>query len=139
MLCIKQDPYEYKKCQNFILSREFRHLFFIKKYLFLAVKNNSIIFGLEPFHSIFLYKTVACSNLCSFAAPVRYIHASTAKNDVEVHTVDTNGWIVLDSQINVFLDTKSKVTIGRKVVSSQFVFTDLYKTAYQTSLVNTLI
>ena len=109
------------------------------KYLFLAVKNNSIIFGLEPFHSIFLYKTVACSNLCSFAAPVGYIHASTAKNDVEVHTVDTNGWIVLDSQINVFLDTKSKVTIGRKVVSSQFVFTDLYKTAYQTSLVNTLI
>lgn len=47
------------------------------------------------------------------------------KNDVEVQTVDTNAWIVLDTQINVFLDTKTKVTGAREVLFAQLVLTYL--------------
>ena len=51
----------------------------------------------------------------------------TSQDNVEVQTVDTDGWIVLDTQVNVFLDTESEVTAAGEVVASQFVFTDLSK------------
>lgn len=50
-------------------------------------------------------------------------------DDVEVHTEDTDGWIVLDTQVDVFLNTETEVTGGREVSVSQLVFLDL-----QTSL-----
>lgn len=52
----------------------------------------------------------------------------SAKYNVEVQTIDTNGRIILDTQVNVFLDTKSEVACGRKVVTSQLVFPDLETT-----------
>ena len=48
-----------------------------------------------------------------------------AEDDVEVHTVDTNAGVVLDTQINVFLDTETEVTGLAEVSSPQFVLTDL--------------
>lgn len=50
-----------------------------------------------------------------------------SQDNVEVQTVDTDGWIVLDAQVNVFLDTETEVTAGREVVASQLVFTDLFE------------
>lgn len=51
----------------------------------------------------------------------------TAQYNVEVKTVDTDGWIVLDPQINVFLNTETEVSVLREVFASQFVFSDLEK------------
>merc|ERR1712134_179172 len=48
----------------------------------------------------------------------------STKDNEKVHTKDTNRRIVFDAQINVFLDTESKRTSFRKVVSLQFVFFD---------------
>ena len=48
---------------------------------------------------------------------------------VEVHSVDTNCWIILDSQINVLGDTESKIASVRKVLLAQFILLD-----FQTSL-----
>ena len=98
--------------------------------LFLAIKNDSVVFGLEPLHGIFFHKTMACSYFGSPFTPVRYVHASTAQHYVEVHTVNTDGGIVLDSQIDMFLNTESKVSIGGKVISTQFVFTNLNNEIY---------
>lgn len=42
-----------------------------------------------------------------------------------IQTINTDGWIVFDTQINMFLNTKTEVSARREVVTSQFVFTDL--------------
>ena len=48
-----------------------------------------------------------------------------SKNNVEVHAVDTNTRVILDAQINVFLNTKSKVASVREIVLPQLVLTHL--------------
>lgn len=36
--------------------------------------------------------------------------AWSGEDNVEVHTINTCGWVVLNSQVDMFIDTKSKVT-----------------------------
>lgn len=45
---------------------------------------------------------------------------------VEVQAVDSNAGVVLDAQINVFLDTEAEVSRVWKVVPSQLVLTHLH-------------
>ena len=64
------------------------------------------------------------------------LHAATAGDTltgaghaaVEVHTVDTNGRVVLDTEIDVFADTEPKVSGLREVTLAQFVLLDLEAT-----------
>lgn len=51
-------------------------------------------------------------------------------DNVEVHTVNTDTWVVLDTQVNVFLDTETEVTGFREVSLLQLVFLDL-QTSFQ--------
>lgn len=46
----------------------------------------------------------------------------SSEYNVKVQTVDTNAGVILDSQVNVFLDTESKVSGAGEVLLSQFVF-----------------
>ena len=62
-----------------------------------------------------------------------HVHARPAEDDKEVHTIDTNAWVILDAKINVLLDTETEVSIFREVLSSQLVLLDL-----QSSLENLL-
>ena len=59
------------------------------------------------------------SNAAHSALLVFHVHARAAQDNVRVHTVDTNGRVVFDTQIDVFLDTESKVA----VLEVEFVFT----------------
>ena len=54
----------------------------------------------------------------------------TTKDNVEIQTVDTNGWIVLDAKINVFLNTKAEVASVTEVVLPQLVFPD-FETSFK--------
>lgn len=45
--------------------------------------------------------------------------------NVEVQTEDTNGRVILDTQINVLLNSKTEISVGREVVTTQLVLTDL--------------
>ena len=47
---------------------------------------------------------------------------------VEIHSVDTNRGVVLDTEIDVFADTEAKVASLREVALSEFVFLDLQST-----------
>jgi len=47
---------------------------------------------------------------------------------VEVHSVNSNGWVVLDAQIDVFADTEAEVASLGEVASPQLVFLDLETT-----------
>lgn len=44
---------------------------------------------------------------------------------VEVQTIDANARVIFNSQVNVFLDPKAKVSGVRKVVFPQLVFSHL--------------
>ena len=60
-----------------------------------------------------------------FAFSVPHVHAGTAKDHIKVHTIDTDGGIVLDSQVDMLLDTEAEVTVQTEVFTAQLVFTDL--------------
>lgn len=47
------------------------------------------------------------------------------KDDEEVHTVNTDGGVVLDTKIDVLLDTETKVTGGREVLGEKLVLLNL--------------
>ena len=51
------------------------------------------------------------------------IHAA-----VEVHAVDTNCRVILDSKIDVFADTEAKVTSLGEVALAEFIFLDFQST-----------
>lgn len=50
-----------------------------------------------------------------------------AKYNVEIKTVDTDARIVLDTQVNVFLNAEAKVSSSGEVLLPQFVLTNLEK------------
>lgn len=43
---------------------------------------------------------------------------------VEVHAVNTNGWIVFDTQVDMLADTEAEVACFREVSRTEFVFFD---------------
>lgn len=51
-----------------------------------------------------------------------------AEDDVEVQTIDTDGGIVLDAQIDVFLDAETEVAGGGEVLPTQLVLAHLQAT-----------
>ena len=73
------------------------------------VENDTVILGLEPFHGIVLGESVGESQAAGLVLLVAHVHAGTAEDDIEVHTINTDGRVVLDTQVNVFLDTETKI------------------------------
>ena len=65
------------------------------------------------------------SNAAHLALLVSNVHAGATQDNVEIHTVDTDGGVVFDTQINVFLDTETEVAVLTEVFTTQLVFTDL--------------
>lgn len=61
-----------------------------------------------------------------------FILTWSAKNYVEIQSINTNCGIVLDSEINMFLNAKTKISCSREVVFPQFILTYLL----QNKLVN---
>merc|ERR1712066_457221 len=87
----------------------------------LSSKNNSIILGLEPLFGINLGKFVGGTNAAHLLPPVPHVHARPSKDHIEVHTVDANSRVVLDTQVDVLSNTEAKVSIVREVFLSQLV------------------
>merc|ERR1712008_573209 len=77
--------------------------------------------GLEPLHGVLLGQTVGESNLADLSSPVGNVHAGPAEDDKEVHAVDANAWVVLDSQVNVLLDAEAEVAVVGEVLLPQLV------------------
>lgn len=78
--------------------------------LFFATQNNSIILLLEPFHSILLGKSVGETNCTLFPPSMCYIESGPSQHDVEVQTVNSYARVILDTQVDMLLDTKPKVS-----------------------------
>ena len=75
-----------------------------------SVVNGTIVFASEPFHCVILGNSVLGSN-SGFASSSETNSASWSfKDNVKVHTENTGEWIILNTQINVFLDTETEIS-----------------------------
>merc|ERR1719411_1306459 len=90
-------------------------------YLF-AWHQNTVVFNLEPFLSVFFAQSVWSTNSALASSSSGDSLAWSFKDYKKVHTEDTNAWVVFDSQIDVFLDTESEATHGGEVTFFEFVF-----------------
>ena len=60
--------------------------------------------------------------------PLSHTPSWSSHHDVEVHTKDTDTGVISSAEIDMFLDTKSKVSRLREVPLSEFVLLDLQAT-----------
>ena len=95
--------------------------------LLLSIEDDTIILGLEPLHGVVLVEPVGEADAAGLAFPVSNVHTGTSQNNVEIHTINTDGGVVFDTQIDVFLDTETEVAVLGEVFTTQLVFTDLEK------------
>lgn len=94
---------------------------------------NSVVLVLEPLDRVGGSDLVRGSDLSVLVLSDGDSGTRSSHTAVEVHTVDTDGRVVLDVQVNVLLDTESEVSGRREVGFLQFVFPD-----FQSSLENLL-
>ena len=83
---------------------------------------------LEPCHSVVLLHPVLEANGGLLGPSFRYPASWTTHHNVEVHTEDTDTGVVSCTQIDVLLDTETKVSSIREVLASQFVLLHLQTT-----------
>lgn len=107
---------------------------------------------MEPLHGVLLGQTVLEANLAGLDPPVGNVEACNGERDesqyypshwthhralvrtgasqdnVKVQAVDTDRGIVLDAQVDVFLDAEAKVAGGGEVVAAQLVLAHLQAT-----------
>lgn len=80
---------------------------------------------MEPLHGVLLGDLVARSHFTLASLSACYSLSWSLKNYVEIHTVNTSRWVILDTQINMLIDTESEVTGGAEVILVKFVFLNL--------------
>ncbi|KAH3662883.1 hypothetical protein OGATHE_004459 [Ogataea polymorpha] len=96
-------------------------------------KNISIVLGFKPSNGVLLGALVRNTNLTLSSLSSGNSETSSAHHDVEVHTVNSNTWVVLNTQVDVFLNTETEVTSLGEILFSQLVLLHL-----QSSLQNLL-
>jgi hypothetical protein len=62
------------------------------------VEDDTLVLDLEPLHGILLGDPVLDTNTGLAPTAPRNTVPSTLKNDVEVHTVNTSGWVIPERQ-----------------------------------------
>merc|ERR1712113_996141 len=107
----------------------FFHFFFDKLTNLLTTHQDTIVFLNKPSLSVFFGQLVAETNSRSTSSSLADSSTWSCKDNEEVHTEDTDGRVVFDAQIDVFLDTESQGTSFGEVVSF-FVFFD-FQTRFQ--------
>ena len=65
----------------------------------------------EPLHGVDSRHFVVDTHARALGAAARDTMASTRHHHVKVHTVNTDRWIVFNAQINVLINTKTKVSL----------------------------
>jgi hypothetical protein len=80
--------------------------------------------GDEPLLSIFSSDSLLKTNVIAATLALRNTETRARENDVEIHTIDTDGGIVFETEIDVFVDTEAEVTTGREALIGEFEFLD---------------
>ena len=93
----------------------------------LFVKNDTVVFGLEPLHGVVLDQSVGESDGTGAPLLLEHILSGPSQHDVEVHTVDTDVRVVLDTQIDMLSNTEAKVALVGEVFTPQLELLNLQR------------
>src|SRR6266571_3312424 len=85
----------------------------------LTYQNDTIEALLEPSHGIFLLDAMREPNPCMTLLPLCHTTTRATHHDVEVHTEDTDTRIVPCTEIDVFLNTETKIASIREILAPQ--------------------
>ena len=88
-------------------------------------QDDAVELGLEPVDGVVLGETVVGTDAANGALSAGNAVPGTAEDNEKVHAVDADGGIVLDAQVDVFLDAEAEVAGGRKVLLLELVLLDL--------------
>lgn len=83
---------------------------------------------LEPLDGLRRLDLVSRANLGLASVTLRDTLSGPRHAAVEIHAVDTDGGVVLDTEINVLADTETEVTRLGEVALAEFIFLDLEAT-----------
>ena len=89
------------------------------------VQNDSIVRLLEPLHGLLASHLVRIANAAALSLTLAHTATRTSQLHVEIHTEDTGVGIVLDTQIDVLLNTKTEVSGVGEVSLHQLVLLHL--------------
>lgn len=94
------------------------------------VENDTIVLLLEPLHGLLASHLVRVAKSASLGLSLRHATTGASQLHVEIHTEDTGVGVVLDTQINVLLNTETEVARVGEVLLHQLVLLHL-QTALQ--------
>merc|ERR1719456_873649 len=84
----------------------------------LGREDDTLVLLLEPLLGVVLLDLVVESNAGLGSSALGDALSGAVEDDVEVHTVDTDGGIVLKTKIDVLVNTEAKVSGGAKLLSN---------------------
>jgi hypothetical protein len=90
-----------------------------------VLHDDAVILVLEPLHSINLVHSVVDTNRTTGHLLLSNSSTRSGNLDIEIHTVNTCAWIVLDTKIDVLLDTETEVSALTEVSLLELVLLDL--------------
>ena len=93
--------------------------------LLLAGEDDTFELLFEPLDGFSLLDVVGVTDGGASTLALGDAFTAAAEDDVEVHTVDTGGGVVLDTEIDVFVDTEAEGAGVGEVVGAEFVLLDL--------------
>lgn len=94
----------------------------------LVLDQTTLVLLNEPLLGLLLGNLVAGTNASSAVLAAGNAHTGASENDVKVHTEDTGGGVVLNTEIDVLIDTETEVTGVREVSLLELVFLNLQAT-----------
>ena len=94
------------------------------------VENDAIVLLLEPLHGLLASHLVRVAKSASLGLSLRHATTGASQLHVEIHTEDTGVGVVLDTEINVLLNTETEVARVGEVLLHQLVLLHL-QTALQ--------
>ena len=80
---------------------------------------------LEPLHCLLFGDSVFIADSALSSLPVSHAVSRPGQHNVEIHSIDANAGVILDPEVNVLLNTESKVALVGEVLLSKLVLFDL--------------
>ncbi|GMR32326.1 hypothetical protein PMAYCL1PPCAC_02521, partial [Pristionchus mayeri] len=91
----------------------------------LGGQDDAVVLKMEPLDGLVASDLVGGSDTSGCSSALSHTASGTVKNDVEVHSINSNRGISLDSKIDVLLDSESEVSVVGEVLAVKLVFLHL--------------
>ena len=101
-----------------------------KSDIFISIEDKSIILLFEELSGFFFGDALSNTDTIGASSSLRNSLSGFVENDIEIHSKNTSIRIILDTEVNMFLNTEAEVTGVGEVTFSKFEFFD-FKSFFQ--------